>query len=210
MKAEAVPEVTTREESAPVTSSAATDARDEESKELDAEQRRLEEEKAAWEKQKALDEKKRKIEEERERLEAEKEARRQAEPEREKSQKNYAYAPSTPLSVRTNIVGNWIVSFEYQGTEYRHDILIVDQKEDGSINGRGGYPAGGTTYSFAWVITSGLVTKNNVDFVADYTIGAPGTTMHVAGEIDQSGSIVGTWTDNYFGINRRGTFRARR
>jgi hypothetical protein len=108
-----------------------------------------------------------------------------------------------------NLVGTWIVSFEYQGKDYAHGMHITSQQNNGAIKGNGGYPEG-KPYNFAWTITTGALTASNIEFIADYTLGALGTTMHVAGRMAKDGSMSGTWTDNHQGQNRRGTWKAQK
>lgn len=103
--------------------------------------------------------------------------------------------------------GNYVVDFEYLGSPYAHDVSLT-QDNTGSLTGNGGSPAGANVYT--WTITSGSVSGNSIEFFADYTATAdavtPQTTMHVTGTIDQNGNINGTWSDNYQGGARSGTF----
>lgn len=104
--------------------------------------------------------------------------------------------------------GSYVIAFDYLGTPYAHD-LTLNQDGSGNLTGNGGHPAGGP-HVYTWVITSGSVTGNTIDFYADYTASAdavtPQTTMHVMGTINPDGSMSGTWTDNYQGGSRGGSW----
>ena len=102
-----------------------------------------------------------------------------------------------------DVTGNWVVSFEYLGGYYSHDMVLT-QDGLGNITGSGGYPAGGP-YSFAWTITSGSISGSNTSLTMDYTVGAVGTTMHMTGTVADNGTMSGNWDDNYGGI-RTGTW----
>ncbi len=103
--------------------------------------------------------------------------------------------------------GNYVIAFEYGGADYQHDVHLV-QDGSGNLTGNGGSPAGANTYT--WVITSGTVADNTIDFLANYTATpdavSPQTIMHVIGTIASNGTISGTWSDNYAGGSRSGTF----
>ncbi len=114
---------------------------------------------------------------------------------------NGAYA-ATPT---WNVTGNYVVNMEYQGTQYAHDMSLT-QNSSGVLSGHGGSPAGANTY--LWTITSGTVSGNTIDFLANYTATAdavsPQTTMHVVATVGTDGKITGTWSDNYQGGSRTG------
>ena len=101
--------------------------------------------------------------------------------------------------------GSYVVKMSYLGTDYPHD-LILSQDSSGNLTGSGGSPAGANVYT--WVITSGSVSGNTIDFLANYTATpdavTPQTTMHVVGTIASDGTISGTWSDNYQGGSRSG------
>lgn len=103
--------------------------------------------------------------------------------------------------------GDYEVAFEYQGSDYLHDVSLT-QDNAGDLTGNGGSPAGANTYT--WVITSGNVDADAISFVADYTntpdAVTPQTTLDVVGIIAPDGSMSGTWTDNYQGGERAGTW----
>lgn len=112
-----------------------------------------------------------------------------------------ALAPSFDAS------GDYVVAFEYEGTEYPHDVTLI-QDEFGDLTGNGGSPAGANTYTYD--LTSGTVDGNTIMFTADYTATpdavVPQTTMIVEGEIAPDGTMSGTWSDNYAGTARAGTW----
>lgn len=116
-------------------------------------------------------------------------------------------SPAEAVVTPWDTTGNYTVAFEYGGT-YLHDMTLV-QNGLGMLSGSGGNPAGGA-HVYTWVITSGSVVGNTIDFYANYTASAdavtPQTTMHVIGTIAPSGAMSGTWTDNYQGGNRSGTW----
>lgn len=107
-----------------------------------------------------------------------------------------------------NASGAYVVAFEYQGADYLHDMTLA-QSNTGSLSGNGGNPVGANTYT--WVVTSGTVSGDAIDFYANYTATAdavtPLTTMHVIGTIASTGMMVGTWSDNYQGGTRVGTWK---
>ncbi len=106
-----------------------------------------------------------------------------------------------------NITGNYVAAVNYLGTDYSHD-MVLSQDDLGNLTGHGGSPAGSNVYT--WVITSGTVTGNTFDFLANYTATAdavtPQTVLHVMGTIASDGTLSGTWSDNYQGGSRSGTW----
>ncbi len=110
-----------------------------------------------------------------------------------------------------NTTGSYDVAFTCVtgcSGSYTHDLELT-QDSSGNLTGSGGYPAN-TTNVYTWVLTSGTVSGNSVDFLANYTATpdavTPQTVMHVTGTVAGDGSISGTWTDNYQGGSRGGTF----
>jgi hypothetical protein len=107
-----------------------------------------------------------------------------------------------------NVTDDYVVAFTLGGTDYAHDMSLV-QDGLGNLTGDGGYPAGGA-YTYAWVLTSGMVDGDTVHIHADYTAPAdavtPLTVMHMMGTIALDGSMSGTWSDNYQGGARAGTW----
>jgi hypothetical protein len=106
-----------------------------------------------------------------------------------------------------NVTGTYVFSFEY-GSPYLHDVTLV-QDALGNLTGSGGNPAGGP-HVYTWVLTSGSVSGNAITFTADYTASpdavTPQTTMIVTGTIAPNGTMSGTWSDNYQGNVRNGTW----
>jgi hypothetical protein len=105
--------------------------------------------------------------------------------------------------------GNYVITVNYLGTDYMHDVSLI-QSPLGVLTGGGGSPAGANVYT--WQITSGTVVGNTIDFMANYTATAdavtPLTTMHMTGIIAAGGMMSGTWSDNYQGGERTGTWSA--
>lgn len=106
-----------------------------------------------------------------------------------------------------DVTGSYVFSFEYGGS-YLHDVTLT-QDGLGNLTGSGGHPAGGP-HVYTWVLTSGSVSGNAIIFTADYTASAdavtPQTTMTVVGTIAPNGTMSGTWSDNYQGSVRNGTW----
>ncbi len=120
----------------------------------------------------------------------------------------FAAAPEASAAApEWDVSGSYVANFNYLGSDYAHDITL-SQDGSGTLTGSGGSPAGGNVYT--WVITSGSVSGSAVDFYADYTATpdavTPQTTMHVVGTVDTDGTIAGTWSDNYQGGARSGTW----
>ncbi len=113
--------------------------------------------------------------------------------------------PAWAATPNWDVSGTYVANFNYLGNDYAHDITLT-QDNAGNLTGNGGSPSGANTYT--WTITSGTVSDDAIDFYADYTAtpDAVGTTMHVVGTIDQDGNMSGTWTDNYQGGERSGTW----
>jgi hypothetical protein len=107
-----------------------------------------------------------------------------------------------------NTDGDYVVDFEYQGSDYAHDMTL-EQDVDGNLQGEGGHPAGGA-HVYTWKIASGTVSGNDIHFIAHYTASAdavvPLTVMHVEGTIAEDGTMSGTWSDNYQGGSRSGAW----
>lgn len=105
-----------------------------------------------------------------------------------------------------NTTGSYNVDFTCDigcsGT-YGHDMDLT-QDGTGNLTGSGGYPADGA-HVYHWALTSGTVSGNTINFSADYTLGAIGTTMIVSGTVAGDGTMSGTWSDNYGGT-RSGTW----
>lgn len=105
------------------------------------------------------------------------------------------------------VTGSYVAAFNYLGTDYPHDMSLT-QDGLGGLTGSGGSPAGANTYT--WVVTSGSIAGDSIDFFADYTATpdavTPLTTMHVVGTIAPGGTMSGTWSDNYAAGTRTGTW----
>ncbi len=107
-----------------------------------------------------------------------------------------------------DVSGAWVVAFEYQGSDYAHDMMLA-QDGTGMLTGSGGYPAGGA-HVYTWVLDSGSVTGSTIEFTAHYTASAdavtPLTVVTVTGTIAGDGTMSGTWSDNYQNGTRTGTW----
>ena len=106
-----------------------------------------------------------------------------------------------------DVTGNYVVAMNYLGTDYEHGMTLV-QNGAGDLSGGGGSPVVAPVYT--WVIASGTSEGNVIDFTANYTASAdavvPQTVVHVVGTIATSGAMSGTWSDNYQGGSRAGTW----
>jgi hypothetical protein len=115
--------------------------------------------------------------------------------------------PVLAVAPNWNTTGNYVVAMEYLGSDYNHDMTL-SQDGLGNLTGSGGSPAGANSY--LWTITSGTVVGDSIEFTANYTATAdavtPQTTMDVDGTIAPDGTMSGTWTDNYSGGARAGTW----
>jgi len=115
--------------------------------------------------------------------------------------------PAFAIGPNWNVTGSYVVNMNYLGTDYPHDMSLT-QDGVGNLTGNGGSPAGANVYT--WVVTAGSISGNTIDFLADYTATpdavTPQTTMHVIGTIAPDGSMSGTWSDNYQGGARSGTW----
>lgn len=106
-----------------------------------------------------------------------------------------------------NATGAYVFRFVLGG-DYDYNVNL-SQDGSGALTGTGTYPVGGPT-SYSWTLSSGSVDGNTISFVAPYTAGpdALGATMNVTGTITAGGNMSGTWTDNYQGGSRAGTWSA--
>ncbi len=105
----------------------------------------------------------------------------------------------------------WIITFEYQGEYYDHEMLLTNTC--GALTGTGGYPVAGPPYEYPWTITLGDVIGDIIDFDAEYDPSCPplvaGAIMHLIGTIVSPETITsGSWTDNAWGQNRSGAWTA--
>lgn len=91
------------------------------------------------------------------------------------------------------LVGDWVLSFNYSGKEYVHDMNVASQ-EEGELNGTGGYPSG-SGYTHIWIV-AGELDGDEVDFHIEYLTGNPGYTVDATGILNEDGSMSGTWSSN--------------
>jgi|GEM_PF-1833182 hypothetical protein len=116
-------------------------------------------------------------------------------------------APAIAAAPNWNTTGSYVVALNYLGTDYPHDMSLT-QDGLGNLTGNGGSPAGANVYT--WVIDSGSVSGDTINFSAHYTATAdavtPLTVMNVTGVIAPGGTMSGTWSDNYNGGSRAGTW----
>lgn len=107
-----------------------------------------------------------------------------------------------------NVADTWNIAFDFESTPYTHDMTLV-QATNGDLTGTGGYPSGGP-HTYEWTLISGTVSGNTVNFSAHYTASAdavtPQTTLVVTGTVASDGTMSGTWSDNYAGGVRGGTW----
>jgi len=115
--------------------------------------------------------------------------------------------PVLAVAPTWDTTGNYVVTMEYLGNDYTHDLTLV-QDELGNLTGNGGSPAGANTY--LWTVNSGTVVGDAIAFTANYTAtpdaAIPQTTMTVEGTIAANGTMSGTWSDNYAAGERTGTW----
>ena len=120
----------------------------------------------------------------------------------------FAISARAAVPPNWNVTGSYVANFNYLSTNYPHDISLT-QDMSGNLTGSGGNPAGGTHVN-SWVTDSGSVSGNAISFTAHYTAPAaavtPLTTMTVNGTIATSGAMSGTWSDNFQGGARSGTW----
>lgn len=106
-----------------------------------------------------------------------------------------------------DVEGSYVADMEFEGIDYSHDMTFT-QNNLGELDGTGGSPSGSNVYM--WDVTSGTVSGDTIDFYANYTATpdavTPQTVMHVVGTIASDGSMSGTWSDNYQGGARSGTW----
>jgi hypothetical protein len=106
-----------------------------------------------------------------------------------------------------DLSGSYVINMEYLGTLYPHDMTL-SQDGLGNLTGSGGSPAGANVYM--WTITSGSIDNNTFSFDANYTATAdavtPQTVLHVEGAVAEDGTLSGTWSDNYQGGERSGSW----
>ncbi len=115
--------------------------------------------------------------------------------------------PVSAVAPNWDTSGDYVITMEYLGSDNEHDMTLV-QDGPGNLSGNGGSPAGANTY--LWTIEDGTVTGDSIEFTADYTATpdavTPQTTLEVEGTIASDGTMSGTWSDNYQGSERSGTW----
>lgn len=114
--------------------------------------------------------------------------------------------PKAEAAIETpnwNAAGNYVFTFNYQGSDYAHDVSL-SQAMGGMLSGTGSHGA------YAWSLTSGQVINDSIVMSANYTASAdavdPLTTMNIEGVIAPDGTMSGTWSDNYQAGTRTGTW----
>ena len=116
-------------------------------------------------------------------------------------------AHANTVAPNWNATGSYVIDMQYNGTSNPHDMSLV-QDSSGNLTGSGGSPAGANVYT--WTITSGSVSGDAINITANYTATAdavtPQTVLNLIGTIAGDGTISGTWSDNYQGGARAGTF----
>lgn len=115
--------------------------------------------------------------------------------------------PAFAASPTWDLEGSYVLNMNYLGSDYPHDVTLT-QDNLGALAGNGGSPASANVYT--WVVTSGAVSGNTFHMYANYTATAdavvPLTVMHLVGVVASDGTLSGTWSDNYQGGVRTGTF----
>lgn len=116
---------------------------------------------------------------------------------------------SGPVNAATtwNTTGNYVINMNLLGTDYPHNMSLT-QNTFGNLSGSGTTTSGTSTYT--WVIESGTVVGDSIHLTANYTAMAdavtPQTVLTMTGMLAQNGTISGTWSDNYRGVQRTGNF----
>ncbi len=106
-------------------------------------------------------------------------------------------ATTNAVAPNWNTTGNYVVSFEYLGSYYNHD-MVLSQNGLGEVTGNGGYPAGGP-FAYAWMIDTGsMVSANSIHLNTHYTLGAV-CSMTIDGTVSLGGTMSGTWSDDCSG-----------
>jgi len=111
--------------------------------------------------------------------------------------------PIASASANWNVTGSYVMDLQYNGTNNPHNMSLT--QSGGNITGSG------TSGAYAWVINSGTVSGNAVDFTANYTATADAVTpvqtvLTVTSTIAPDGTMSGIWSDNYQGGARTGAW----
>ncbi|MFC1505543.1 hypothetical protein ACFLQ6_00575 [Thermoproteota archaeon] len=104
-----------------------------------------------------------------------------------------------------NLEGDWVLGFEYRGTTYQHDMTIITQDPDGTFEGQGNFPVGGSQSGtwHNWDVT-GIVECDTVSFHIVYTESSmpqfqpPPTKYEIdaTGTIAPDGTMSGLWSSS--------------
>ena len=92
---------------------------------------------------------------------------------------------------RVSLVGDWVISVDFNGRKYDHDMTVTAQDENGDLFGTGAYPAGGL-YSITWELADSYVDDDFVALALDYD--DSNYLAILEGYIGANGAIGGTWT----------------
>lgn len=115
--------------------------------------------------------------------------------------------PASAATPDWDVSDSYVVDMNYLGSDYGHNVTL-SQDGAGNLTGTGGSPVGANVYT--WTIASGTVSDSMIHFTANYTATpdavVPLTTMHVMGIIAPNGTLSGTWSDNYQGGVRGGSW----
>ncbi len=100
-----------------------------------------------------------------------------------------------------NVSGSYVMDQHYLGSDNPHNVTLV-QDSAGNLTGNGNSGA------YTWVIDSGSVSADTVEFTAHYTATDdavnPLTVLKVTSTVASNGTMSGTWSDNYQGGDRSG------
>lgn len=99
------------------------------------------------------------------------------------------HATGTYEGSNWEINGNYVLSFNYLGTPYVHDMTVTTTS--GTFSGTGAYPSGGP-YVITWTIT-GTISGSSISFHIAYD----GSSYYVdaVGTIAGDGTMSGTWNN---------------
>lgn len=86
-----------------------------------------------------------------------------------------------------NVIGDWVLEFDYLGALYIHDMTITDN----TFTGTGGYHTGGL-YTIEWTV-AGTIDGDNIEMRIDYN--SSSYYVDVVGVIASDGTMSGTWSN---------------
>jgi len=112
-----------------------------------------------------------------------------------------AHEQSEKCQATWNLAGDWVISVDYNGTKYNHDMTITDQEKDGALTGEGGWRAG-ELYNVTWQLIDSYIDGENVHLELQYS-----NSNYIAaldGKIMSDGTIDGEWYSN---TGQDGTWR---